>query len=75
MTLLLFSASRSMLQPYLYYEAIDKLIRFKQPLAYGPPSGNHSGVLGSMILLRVRSMIDPTLSISLSLIQAAPHSG
>ena len=78
MTLLLFLASRSMLQPYLYYEAVDKLIRFKQPLVYGPPRKNHSGVLGSMVfymLLRARSMIDPTLSVSLSMIQAAPCSG
>lgn len=49
------------IQPYLYYPEIDKLIRFKQPLVYGPPRGNQNGLVGSMVfymLLRMKTMID-----------------
>ena len=66
MTLLLFLASRSMLQPYLYYTAVDKLMRFKRPLVYGPPHKNHSEVMGPMVLymlLRTKGMIEPAMSV------------
>ena len=77
MTLLLFLASRSMMQPYLYYPEIDKLIWFKDP-TYGPPQREDNGfstVHGVLYATQVKSMIDANVSVSLSRFSLAPHSG
>ena len=66
--------------PYLYYRAIDKLLRFKNPLSYGPPQQEpkETGLTGSMVLymlLRANTMVSKHISATLARISAVPTCG
>ena len=66
--------------PYLYYRAIDKLLRFKNPLSYGPPQqeAEDTGLTGSMVLymlLRANTMVSQHISASLAGIPSVPICG
>ena len=76
----LFLASRTQIMPYLYYHAIDKLLRFKNPLSYGPPQQEpeETGLTGSMVLymlLRANTMVSKHISASLAGIPSVPRCG
>ena len=66
--------------PYLYYRAIDILLRFKNPLSYGPPQQEpeENGLTGSMVLymlLRVNTMVSKYICASLASIPSVPRCG
>ena len=66
--------------PYLYYRAIDRLLRFKNPLSYGPPQQEpeETGLTGSMVLymlLRANTMVSKHISASLAGIPSVPRCG